>query len=270
MANIEQWHSPSLAAPISLMGHTESVLDDAWNLYAQGHLPVWGTVLAKSQKAGRGQTRRYWHSPEGNLYMAIRLPAEGLFATTAAAPVFSTLVLLALQNLGYSLQLKWPNDLVLSLMHYKVGGILLEEKQGCLVAGMGINVQQAPGEHFLRENHALKAGILPPIQGLKDSISIQNSNILPHELTAAEALCLHLVSQIYFWYKEKLLTDTSERSWTSIAETFLLWKGQEVELTDGQESLQGILHGLGSQGEIILNIRGHLQQCISGSLRLKG
>ncbi len=266
---LPQWQGELLQAPITLVGHTGSVLDDAWKLVAEDALPLWGAVLAQSQSEGRGQTRRQWHSPQGNIYLAMRLPMEGLFATTAAAPVFSLLVLLAMQNIGCSLQLKWPNDLVLGSTQQKVGGILLEEKKGVLLAGMGINVQEAPKEQFLRENHALAAGILPQIQGLESIVSIENSIDKNEKLPTNEALAIYLVSQIYFWYKKKLLTATAEKTWTDLAEAFLLWKGQEVELTDGQESTQGILQGLGSLGEIILNTRGHMQQCTNGSLRLK-
>ncbi len=267
--NVRLAEEQNHALPVFLVGHTDSVLNDAWRCVNDGLLPIWGAVLAQSQSQGRGQTRRQWHSPEGNVYIAIRLPAEGIFATTAAAPVFSTLALLALQNLGCFLQLKWPNDLVLGTGTHKVGGILLEEKQGVLMAGMGINLQQAPQEKFLRENHALPAGILPPLQGLYDCIRSENSSVFSSQTPLAEALAIYLVSQIHFWYKKKLLTATSEKAWTDLAEAFLLWKGQEVELTDGQESKRGILQGLGSQGEIILRTQGQLQQCTSGSLRLK-
>ncbi len=264
--SVEQWHSPSLPAPVTLVGDTGSVLDDAWALVAQDALPVWGSVLAQSQSAGRGQTRRQWHSPRGNIYAALRLPTTDAFAHMGAAPALSTLLLLAMQQLGYHLRLKWPNDLVLASGKHKVGGILLEERQGVLLAGIGINTLHAPEESILRKNHAFPAGILPPLEQLKDSITFVNNCEFSADAAAAQCLWLHLVSQVYFCYKKKLLEDAA---WKDIAETFLLWKGHYVELDDGQEIIQGVLHGLGSLGEIILDVHGQKQQCTSGSLRLK-
>ncbi len=265
---LEQWHSESLPAPVTLVGATGSVLDDAWKLLEQDALPVWASVIAMSQNAGRGQTRRSWFSPAGNLYAAIRLPAEGAFLTTAAAPALSTLLLLALQSLDCPLQLKWPNDLVSGAGRYKVGGILLEERKGVLMAGIGINVCHAPSEKFLRENYAFPAGILPQTSTFHsnlDNITIINKSTFAPENSVAQRLWLQLVSHLYFWYKKKLLIDAA---WKDFAESFLLWKGQAVELNDGHENIRGILQGMGNSGEILIIDRGQVQQCTSGSLRL--
>ncbi len=261
----EQWHGSSLPAPVTLVGATGSVLDDAWNLVAAGAMPVWGSVLAQSQSAGRGQTRRQWHSPAGNVYAAWRLPMEGVFLSTAAAPALSALILMALQTLGVSLRLKWPNDLVLTDGMHKVGGILIEEKQGVLIAGIGINLCEAAPESFLRKNHALSAGLLPPVKGLENGLTVLNNSEFCTENAAAQRLWIHLVSHMYFCYKKKLLADAS---WKDFAENFLLWKGQFVELDDGHECVRGVLQGLGSQGEICIAHSGQVQQCTSGSLRL--
>lgn len=45
-----------------------------------------GSVLALSQRSGRGQLGRNWVSPEGNVYAALRLPQSHPFTGTAAAP----------------------------------------------------------------------------------------------------------------------------------------------------------------------------------------
>ncbi len=262
---LKQWHGECLPAPVTTVQQTGSVLDDAWKLFATGELPEWGSVVAQSQSDGRGQTRRQWHSPLGNLYVALRLPAEGVFLQTAAAPALSALILMALQSLGCFLRLKWPNDLVLATGTHKVGGILIEEKQDVIIAGIGINVQEAPSENFLRKNHALMAGVLPPIEGLKSKTTLLNNSDFDMENAMAQQLWLHLVSHMHFCYKKKLLTNAT---WRELAEGFLLWKGQHVQLDDGHESIHGILQGLGSQGEICITTHGQIQQCTSGSLRL--
>ena len=43
------------------------------------HLGVFDSLLAESQTNGRGQYRRNWGSPAGNLYASLRLPMEPLW-----------------------------------------------------------------------------------------------------------------------------------------------------------------------------------------------
>ncbi len=71
--------------PVIVCGPCTSSLDAAHALAAADALPEWGAVLAVSQRAGRGQLRRPWESPPGNIYAAMRLPANGVFATETAA-----------------------------------------------------------------------------------------------------------------------------------------------------------------------------------------
>ncbi len=106
-----------------------------------------GTVVVTDcQTAGKGRRGRSWASPaEDNIYMSFLLRPE--FATEQAPMV--TLVMAysvakVLQKKGFtSLQIKWPNDLVLS--GKKCCGILtemyLKETQiDHVVVGVGINV----------------------------------------------------------------------------------------------------------------------------------
>ncbi len=263
------WQGQELPGPVFTFGHVGSVLDEAWALVAEDIFPIWASALALSQNQGRGQTRRLWHSPVGNVYAALRLPLEGPFLTTAAAPALSVFLAQALQSVGYFLRIKWPNDLVLqgTSAHtaLKVGGILLEERQGVLMAGIGLNVVEAPCANILRENHALPAGCLGAFDMGKSCITIENNSCFSHENPTAECLWLHLVSGLYFWYKKKLPTDMS---WKDDAEQLLLWKGQYIELDDGHEKIRGILQGLGKLGEIRIERQGQLQLYTSGSLRL--
>ena len=106
-------------------------------------------MAAESQTGGRGRRGRVWHSPTGeNLSFSLLLrPA---IAASAASP----LTLLAgaalgqtLASLGFSPQLKWPNDVLLDAGDglRKVAGILTEmASEGGrirhIVLGVGVNV----------------------------------------------------------------------------------------------------------------------------------
>jgi BirA family biotin operon repressor/biotin-[acetyl-CoA-carboxylase] ligase len=148
-----------MPAACFLAGTCSSAFHLAWRLSRDGLLPMWGSVLASRQETGYGQFRRNWHSPRGNLHVCFRLPAVALFRSDAAAVVLGLLVCGVLRQCGFPLSLKWPNDLLVE-QRAKVGGMLVEERDGIVIAGLGINTAEAPGEELLREGRALPAAAL--------------------------------------------------------------------------------------------------------------
>ncbi len=101
--------------PVHACGAATSSMDVAHALAASGDLPPWGSVIAASQTAGKGQLGRTWLSPRGNIYAALRLPAVPPFTHTAAAPAVGGLMAQALNAaLGPAgrVRMKWPNDIV--------------------------------------------------------------------------------------------------------------------------------------------------------------
>jgi BirA family transcriptional regulator, biotin operon repressor / biotin---[acetyl-CoA-carboxylase] ligase len=157
--------APVLAGPAVLVcGECSSSLDMAWGLVQAGLLPEWGSVLALSQNKGRGQLRRPWLSPPGNIHAAMRLPVSvrhpdlrPMFAAWSVAVLLEAL----LDTGAGEVRIKWPNDL---LVHGdKVGGILLEERGDAVVAGVGLNLTPLPPElEADRDLWAPRAGVLQP------------------------------------------------------------------------------------------------------------
>ncbi len=254
-----------LPAPCTVLEETGSVLDDAWALVGQNKFPTWASVLAYSQNAGRGQTRRQWQSPVGNLYVALRLPNIAPFNDTCAAPALSSLIIKALNYIDCSLHLKWPNDLVNAKKLQKVGGILLEEKQGVIIAGIGINVDSAPSMQFMREQSALAAGTLPHVSSIENKLIQQDSMDFTYVMPLPERLWLYLVRKMYFCYNYKLAQEW-DKAWQVEANQSLLWKGQSVCLYDGIKKICGTLNALGSAGELELVVAGQKQYFLNGSL----
>ncbi len=268
-----QWQSHELPAAISLFDNVDSTLDVAWDMVAHTTLPIWGSVLAQSQNQGRGQTRRQWHSPAGNIYAALRLPYAGTFLTSAASIAFSVLLLKAFARLGIYLQLKWPNDLVIVASTagkaQKVGGILLEERNGVLMAGIGINLMHAPDPDILRKDFAIPAGnISIPSQILHNICRNENHSFF-YAQPLAECLWLQLVKHMYLCYKNCSTTDFShgDMSWKEEAEAVLLWKNTVVQLHDDDHYVCGVLQGLNELGELGLLVDKKVQYFMNGSLR---
>ena len=117
------------------------------------HLGVFDSLLAESQTNGRGQYRRNWGSPAGNLYASLRLPMEPPFVGTEAAVACGAAVCAALEGYGYPAVMKWPNDVALMFggTPRKVCGILTEAAPDAagglawVIPGIGINVTPPPG-----------------------------------------------------------------------------------------------------------------------------
>lgn len=231
-------------------GRVTSCLDVALELAGEGCLRVWDSLIAESQSAGRGQLRRNWISPPGNLYAALRLPLSPPFDGSAASVATGGLFAGALRELGWPVWLKWPNDLVLTPdgAPRKIGGILLEEREGILLAGVGINIASAPDPSVLRKDAAMPAASLAAFTGFP---------------LLAENLWQQLVKHAYSIYAAD---DDFSGRWKDGAERFLLWKGREVAFTDERGTVRGRLAGLAFSGGIRMCLDGKAGEFLGGAL----
>lgn len=135
---------------IELLSETESTQDVAHALAeGGGGAPAGTTVLADTQRAGRGRLGRTWTSQ----------PGLGVWCTVLERPVHTdALDLLSLRVglnaaealdrfAGERVGVKWPNDLI--LQRGKLGGILVEARWsgsslGWVAIGVGVNVIAPP------------------------------------------------------------------------------------------------------------------------------
>ncbi|MBS1170297.1 MAG: biotin/acetyl-CoA-carboxylase ligase, partial [Burkholderiaceae bacterium] len=207
----------SVPAPAYLCDEVTSTFTVAHALAQKGLLPTWGAVLATSQTAGKGQLRRQWQSPRGNLYVTFRLPDDPLFHTSAPALVTGILLAMAFCRLGYPLRLKWPNDL-LNRDQAKAAGILLENRGGVLLAGVGVNLRTLPDAQQLRRDRATPAGLLQTPDG-------KPVHITPFALWQA------LVMETISTYSQTFANATAE-ALPDLVEPFLTWRGESVTVSD--------------------------------------
>lgn len=100
-------------------------------------------VVAGRQTAGRGRMGRSFSSAEGGLYLSLCAP---LPCAPSEAPALAALAALAAcEAIGGDAQIKWPNDIMSTSK--KVCGILCEMREGCLIFGFGVNVEnELPAE----------------------------------------------------------------------------------------------------------------------------
>ncbi len=103
-------------------------------------------IVAERQSAGRGRRERRWlsDSPRG-LWFTVAIESVEAMASTASlrAGLAAARGIEETAGLG-NVQVRWPNDLMIE--GRKVGGVLCEKVGEALLVGVGVNLNQAPGE----------------------------------------------------------------------------------------------------------------------------
>lgn len=83
-------------------------------LFGSGQLPLWGGVMARTQTAGRGRRGRRWTVGQGSLALSVVLPIPASAQELGLLPLRVALAVLDACG-SSSLQVKWPNDIVVTL-----------------------------------------------------------------------------------------------------------------------------------------------------------
>ncbi|MDR1947745.1 MAG: biotin--acetyl-CoA-carboxylase ligase [Desulfovibrio sp.] len=241
-----------------LAGSCSSAFHPAWRLSREGLLPVWGSVLVSRQETGYGQFRRAWHSPRGNLHVCFRLPADGLFRGDAAAIALGLLVCGVFRKMGFPLSLKWPNDLLVD-QRAKAGGMLVEERDGIVIAGLGVNTAEAPKEELLRGGRALPAAVLP----YPDAPGSAGSAVAPFYLW--RILLSGIIVACGAGAGKRTLPELVGES-----AHLLAWTGRKATMEDGGHApVAGRILGCGPGGGLLLRPdNGSIQEIFTGSLSL--
>jgi BirA family biotin operon repressor/biotin-[acetyl-CoA-carboxylase] ligase len=127
--------------------------------------PEGATAVCEEQTAGRGRLGKGWEAPARAAILCsvlLRPPEDrrtaelSLVGGVAAADAVE-------QALGLAVQIKWPNDVMVN--RYKVGGVLAEVREGTVVLGIGVNVNQTRAE--LPTDARLPVASLRTIDGVR-------------------------------------------------------------------------------------------------------
>ncbi|MEZ5694289.1 MAG: biotin--[acetyl-CoA-carboxylase] ligase [Altererythrobacter sp.] len=120
--------------------------DLAARLRGGEYVPEGDWLVAERQTAGRGRQGREWFDGYGNFMgSTVVHPADGdppvhTLTLVASLALYEAIVPLLPQP--GQLQIKWPNDLLLS--GGKLSGILLEREGKAVILGIGVNLAAAP------------------------------------------------------------------------------------------------------------------------------
>ena len=233
---------------------TTSTNDEARRLAAEG-APDWTVVLAEEQTAGRGRRGARWVSPAGRngIVSVLRRPGaecppERWARLTLAAALAGCDALDAVPGLSAAAEVKWPNDLYLS--GRKVAGILVESawtaQGGFVVIGTGFNLNLEPSD-FPDELRPVATSVWMERGGL----GVDRTVFLTNYLRALETRCTQAAADF-----TGMREDGWRRSWLA---------GRRVTLTMAGQPLEGLVSGLGPEGELLLRRDDGVVQVISSA-----
>ena len=175
---------------------TDSTMDAA-HRWARAGAPEGAVVFAESQRAGRGRLGRVWASPPGqgiygSLILRPQLPLGALSTLTLTIAIGIARAIEAETEL--SVQIKWPNDLI--LRDAKLGGILTElqaeqDQLQYVVAGFGINVngeatELPAGSTSLQQALGRSVNRLPLIRRMLESLEQVYDQLLREGFTSLQ------------------------------------------------------------------------------------
>lgn len=108
--------------------------------------PEGAAAVCDQQTSGRGRLGRRWETAPGTAVLCsvgLRPPSDRRAAELSLVGGMAAADAVELA-LGLAAQIKWPNDVMVN--RYKVAGVLAEARNGVVVLGIGINVNQTRSE----------------------------------------------------------------------------------------------------------------------------
>ncbi|MFO7540915.1 MAG: biotin--[acetyl-CoA-carboxylase] ligase [Chloroflexota bacterium] len=246
-----------------VVGSTNDLLKQAVAAGTAVSPPAGTLYLTDYQVQGRGRWQRQWQAPPGTslLFSLLFRPhwpgerANWLTMLTALAAVEAIEA-----AAGLTMQLKWPNDLMLcqNELWYKVGGILLEgnlDEAGRLssaVVGVGLNVNSLPTQ-------------LPPAATPASSLlAVAGQEIERVPLLAA------LLLRLEETYETAAAGHSPQPAWNKR----LLTLGQKVRVTYGPQLSTKVLEGTAETTDrwgclLVRDASGHLHTISAGDVTLR-
>ncbi len=227
-----------------------STMTEAAQLVEAG-APHGTVVIADEQLAGIGRLGRTWISEQdAGIYASIvlRLPLS-----PAELPLSSLLVGLATAEAidkctHLATDLRWPNDVLIG--EQKVCGVLTQLHENCIVAGVGINVN----------NTSFPAGLRTPATSLLLAMGGRpqsREKLIGQLLESVDTFCKLLIEK----GPEAIL-----RAFTA-ASTYVIGRRVVAE----ENGVRGVTAGLDAQGFLLLSPDGGAMQRISsGGVRADG
>lgn len=197
-----------------------------------------GTLaVAEFQSAGRGRFDRKWTAPEGSSIMMTLLlrPEFSPQYASMLTLVMGLSVAQAVEEAGFEVSIKWPNDVVVS--RKKISGILTEmgvqgTEIGYVIIGVGINVNL---KEFPEE-----------VQDKATSLYLESGQEYDR------SLMIGLVMKYFETNYEKFVQTCDFRNLLADYHKMLININQPVRVLDKNNGFQGVCLGIDEKGELLV------------------
>ena len=220
--------------------------------------------IAREQSRGRGSFGKVWNSPKGGLYFSIAfVPKYIQVSEFTLLPLVSGLALvMAFEQFGVSVYIKWPNDIVVvrDKKAYKLAGILAECRQvnvlDLAVIGVGINV--------------LKQKDIPLDTYALSPISLSEMHMSDKEQSASTLISSY-VNHLFDYQAMLVEGRISKEDIISQCNKHLLWKNEEVILIEKNSSanINAKLIGINIDGSMCLSTECGVKHVQSSQVSLR-
>ena len=217
-----------------------SSMDPAWELLGQQKIHTWDSVIVTEQTAGRGQFRRNWVSPAGNLYASWVWPEcsdnnpSNAYQENLLPLIAAYIVAHGLELLGIDVQIKWPNDILYK--NRKIAGILVEQCNKKIIVGIGINMACAPSLRTIGTETAMPATCLS-----KEGFHVFPLKVWCHLVESGIQCMRSLIRQI----------QASE--FTQLITSRLAWRGKHVHILKNEDEINSaIIIGVAENGGLVI------------------
>lgn len=238
---------------IVIVGNCVSTMEVCRFLVDHGVIGEWDSVIGVEQSSGRGQLRRHWVSPAGNLHVSLVMPAapqKGVWAKSQPqllSLLCGYFLAQAFGMSGTSLQIKWPNDLLQGGL--KVGGMLIEERDGVDILGFGMNLAECPGDDMMREDRSVPAGILQTTEAI--------TPLLLWRTLVNRGKTIYIV----------LLGEMAPSEFVTALADRLAWRGQRIRVHErGEDFYYADIEGISPEGGLIIRRAQGREVLFSGSI----
>jgi BirA family biotin operon repressor/biotin-[acetyl-CoA-carboxylase] ligase len=238
---------------------------DSTNQYVLAHGSQWDLqqpllVLAEMQTAGQGRRGKNWLSLPGNLTFSwtleSKLPLADLGNVLPILPLHVAFVVRQIiqdfvDSPSIEAQIKWPNDLI--LQGRKVGGILIQTQprglRTLVCIGIGINVNSA-----IALDHSPTA-----VAGLPATSMLEATG----KTTPLTEFMIELANRLHAAFGT---LEAAPNFNAKLFEPHLFGLGHPAMLEQGTNRANGIVRGVATNGDLLLETQGQIQTYNSGSL----
>lgn len=196
-------------------------------------------VIARIQTRGKGRGSKKWFSPSGGLWLTLMIKEfpsnKGVLSQLSSLAIAEVL-----ENYGLHVELKWPNDIIIS--EKKIGGVLIEGRNESFIVGIGLNLNLDVSDF----PQSLQENIISSKEILKRNLPIEEVAL---DIMKGIVECREELDRVYIRYLG-LNQDL----------------GRKVELQCQKETITGQVIGIEKDGGIRIRSEGKENTYYSGSL----